>query len=388
MPSYFLAPSKVTRAVVNWKSAFWLLALAMGIFGYWASQKIPQANSEQKYKTEALDRGTVIQVITANGTINPVVLVNVGTQISGTIQKLHANFNDQVTQGQVLAELDPSLLNAQLGQSTANLASAQANLRLAQAKEARTRTLVGKGFVVRSQLDDAVKELDAARAQVQQAKAQIEKDQANLHYSIIRSPVSGVVVARSVDTGQTVAASFQTPTLFQIAQDLKVMQIDTSIAEADIGKIRVGQEVNFTVDTFAERAFKGNVKQVRLNPTIQQNVVTYNVVVAADNSEGLLMPGMTAHVLINTERRENTLRVPNAALRFKPNPEDDNKAGGAKVYVLSGGKPREAPLKTGIADNAYTEVVSGEVKEGDAVVIREIGKKKDMENRPFRLRAF
>ena len=372
-----------------WRIGFWLLLLVASGAGYGLWKKTPAEQTPQKYKTEAIDRGDIVQSITANGTINPVVVVNVGTQISGTIQKLHVNFNDQVSAGQILAELDPSLLNAAIKQSEASLASAEANVRLAQTKETRARTLVTKGFVVQSQLDEAVHELAAARAQVKVVKAQAERDQANLRYGIIRSPSSGIVIARPVDIGQTVAASFQTPTLFQIAQDLKVMQIDTSIAEADIGKIKVDQEINFSVDAFADRHFKGRVKQIRLNPSIQQNVVTYNVVMAADNAEGSLLPGMTAHVQINTQRREAVLRMVNSALRFKPNSDEEPARGaGPKIYKLVGDNAVPVSIKTGIADNLYTEIVSGDLRVGDAVITRQLGGRKGAgEQAPFRFRV-
>ena len=261
----------------------------------------------ERYRSLTADRGDIVQTIAANGTLNPVVLVNVGTQVSGAVQKLHADFNQQVRAGQVLAELDPSLIQAAIRQAESNLASAQASLKLARTKETRTRELVERNFVARSQLDDAIETREAAQAQVQAAGAQLARERTNLRYSIIRSPISGVVVARNVDLGQTVAASFQTPTLFQIAKDLREMQIDTAIAEADIGAIRLGHPVRFSVDAFPERQFEGAVKQVRLNPTNQQNVVTYNVVVAMNNADGRLLPGMTAHVRITTQRRENAL---------------------------------------------------------------------------------
>ena len=378
----------MARLALHWRFAFWLLLLAISGAGYALWKKIPAEQPAQKFKTETIARGDVVQTITANGTLNPVVVINVGTQISGTIQKLHVNFNDQVTAGQILAELDPSLLSATLKQSQANLASVEANLRLARTKEARARKLVAQGFVVQSQLDEAVEVLDAAKAQVKVVKAQIERDEANLRYSTIRSPISGIVIARPVDIGQTVAASFQTPTLFQIAQDLKVMQIDTSIAEADIGKIKLQQEVSFSVDTFPDKNFSGKVKQIRLNPTIQQNVVTYNVVIAADNTEGTLLPGMTAHVQINTQRREQVLRVANAALRYKPSDADlVNKDSNPKLYKVIQGKPASFNVKLGIADNLYTEIVSGDLKEGDEVITRELGARKGQGDQgPFRFR--
>ena len=378
----------MARLALHWRFAFWLLLLAVSGAGYALWKKMPAEQPPQKFKTETIARGDVVQTITANGTLNPVVVINVGTQISGTIQKLHVNFNDQVTAGQILAELDPSLLSATLKQSQANLASVEANLRLARTKETRARKLVAQGFVVQSQLDEAVEVLDAAKAQVKVVKAQIERDEANLRYSTIRSPISGIVIARPVDIGQTVAASFQTPTLFQIAQDLKVMQIDTSIAEADIGKIKLQQEVSFSVDTFPDKNFSGMVKQIRLNPTIQQNVVTYNVVIAADNTEGTLLPGMTAHVQINTQRREQVLRVANAALRYKPSDAElVNKDSNPKLYKVIQGKPASFNVKLGIADNLYTEIVSGDLKEGDEVITRELGARKGQGDQgPFRFR--
>ena len=378
----------MARLALHWRFALWLLLLAVSGAGYALWKKMPAEQPPQKFKTETIARGDVVQTITANGTLNPVVVINVGTQISGTIQKLHVNFNDQVTAGQILAELDPSLLSATLKQSQANLASVEANLRLARTKETRARKLVAQGFVVQSQLDEAVEVLDAAKAQVKVVKAQIERDEANLRYSTIRSPISGIVIARPVDIGQTVAASFQTPTLFQIAQDLKVMQIDTSIAEADIGKIKLQQEVSFSVDTFPDKNFSGKVKQIRLNPTIQQNVVTYNVVIAADNSEGTLLPGMTAHVQIITQQRTQVLRVANAALRYKPSDADlVNKDGNSKLYKVIQGKPASFNVKLGIADNLYTEIVSGDLKEGDEVITRELGARKGQGDQgPFRFR--
>jgi HlyD family secretion protein len=378
----------MARLAIPWRLVFWVALLAVSGAGYGLWKKMPAEQSTPKFKTEKIERGDIAQTITANGTLNPVVVVNVGTQISGTIQKLHVNFNDPVSAGQVLAELDPSLLGATLKQSQANLAGAEANLRLARTKEARARKLVSQGFVVQSQLDEAVETLDAAKAQIKLAKAQIERDEANLRYSTIRSPISGIVIARPVDIGQTVAASFQTPTLFQIAQDLKSMQIDTSVAEADIGKIKLQQAVNFGVDTFPDKTFSGSVKQIRLNPTIQQNVVTYNVVIAADNSEGALLPGMTAHVQINTQRHEQVLRVPNAALRYKPSdPELVPKDNAPKLYKIIQGKPASFNIKLGIADSQFTEIISGDLKDGDEVIIRELGARKGQADQsPFRFR--
>ncbi len=274
-----------------------------------------------RYRTETLDRGDITQTVSANGTLNPVTLVIVGTQVSGTVKKLLADFNDRVEQGQVLVTLDDALLNAQLTQDSANLAAAENALRVARSNLQRVRDLNKEGFVSQQELDAAEQSAQDAQARVTQLKAAVDKARANIGYSIIRSPVSGVVVSRSVDEGQTVAASFNTPELFKIAKDLREMQIEAYFAEADIGQIKVGQLVKFRVDAFAGQRMTGKVKQIRLNPKTESNVVTYNVVIAVANPDEKLLPGMTAYVDIGVQKRENVLRVPNAALRFKPTDE-------------------------------------------------------------------
>ena len=246
--------------------------IAIGVWR-WVDRPVADAG----YRFAPVTTADVTQTVSANGTLNPVVLVNVGTQVSGTVVKLDADFNDRVKAGQILLELDPALLAAQVAQDEANLASAQAGQELAKVNEARAATLWQQDSIAKQEVDTTVELHKAAQAQVAQATAQLAKDRTNLNYSVIRSPVAGVVVNRTVDLGQTVAASFQTPTLFQIAQDLRKMQIDSSFAEADIGSIKVGQAVQFSVDAFPNRSFAASVKQVRLNATTQQNVVTYDV---------------------------------------------------------------------------------------------------------------
>ncbi|MHB9117909.1 MAG: efflux RND transporter periplasmic adaptor subunit [Burkholderiales bacterium] len=366
-----------------------LVSLILGMAAYqW--QRI--GSSQTQYKTLEADRGEIVQSVSANGTLNPVVLVNVGTPVSGTVKKLHADFNQRVAPGQILAELDPALFRAQLAQSEANLAAARANLRLSERKAVRARDLQQKKFISDEALDQAVQVLDAARAQLSLAQAQVEKDRTNLNYAVIRSPISGVVVARNVDIGQTVAASFQTPTLFQIAQDLRQMQIDSSVAEADIGLIQVGQAVDFGVDAYPDSEFHGQVKQVRLNPTIQQNVVTYNVVVAVNNPDGKLMPGMTAHVRIIVNRKPDVLRIANATLRFKPEQKSPSghalkgKGNGPVVYRLQNGKPYPVEIKTGISDGSFTEVTAGEVKAGTPLISGELRSGKSDNEGGFRIR--
>jgi len=336
---------------------------------------------DQRYSIAAVERGGLTEMVSANGTLNPVILVNVGTQVSGVVQKIHADFNDKVKQGQVLLELDPSLIKAQAAQSEAAAASAKASLDLARANMKRTRALFQKEYVTSQDVDTAVQALKAAEAQVAQSMAQVQRDRINLAYTVIRSPVSGVVVSREVDVGQTVAASFQTPTLFKIAQSLTSMQIDSSFAEADIGGIRVGQEASFTVDAYPGREFTGKVRQIRLNPTTQQNVVTYNVVIDVNNDEGILLPGMTAYVSVVTARLKSVLKVPNAALRFRPAAdavieneqvaEPGAKAGGLRgtVYRLGEKGLQPVRLRLGASDNSTTEVLAGALKAGDSVVV-------------------
>lgn len=354
----------------------------VGLTAFLLLKNLQGLSPEQRYKTQAVTTGDITQMVSANGTLNPVVLVNVGTQVSGTVKKLYVDFNDRVRPGQVLAELDPSIFQAQVDQDRANVSSAKASLDLATANETRTRELFAKEYVTQQDMDTAVQVLKSAMAQLDLVQAQLQKDQINLNNAVIRSPVSGVVVARLVDVGQTVAASFQTPTLFSIAQDLRKMQIDTSYAEADVGNIKVGQTAQFTVDAYPNRTFKGVVDQIRLNPTIVQNVVTYDVVIKVDNPEQILLPGMTAYVNIIVAQRKNVLSVPNAALRFKPSnlPQKSAKAKGKEeqagprgtVYLLTPTEPKAVALTTGITDNRMTEVVSGDLKAGDKVVVEEV----------------
>jgi HlyD family secretion protein len=366
------------RLIFNGKMLSLLLVVA-GVAGYFYYQRYHQAMPESAYRTEAVDRGDMVQTVSANGTLNPVTLVSVGTQVSGTVIKLHTDFNQKVKQGQVLLELDDALYAAQVRQSEANVRNVEAQLELARANEARMQKLFAQEYVSRLELDQALQARKSAEAQIAQAQAQLSKDRVNLGYTIIRSPVSGVVVARQVDVGQTVAASFQTPELFKIAQDLSKMQIHSSFAEADVGQIRVGQTANFTVDAFPTRKFKAVVYEVRLNPTIQQNVVTYDVVLNVDNPEQILLPGMTAYVSITLAEKQDVLRVPNTALRYHPAQEDVPKTGKSQrkkteaakrtLYVLRNGEPVTVQVELGITDNHYTQIVSGALQSGDQVIV-------------------
>ena len=375
------------------------LALAGGGYALYRAREAKAP--EQRYRLQVVDKGDLTQTVSANGTLNPVVLVNVGTQVSGTVTKLFVDFNDKVEKGQPLLELDQSLLAAQARQSAANVGNISATLDLARANESRMKTLFEQEYVSRQEYDQSVQARKSAEAQLAQSRAAADKDKVNLNYTVIRSPVSGIVVDRVVDLGQTVAASYQTPTLIKIAQDLSEMRIDSSFAEADIGKIQLGQKVRFTVDAFPDRNFTGEVQQIRLNPTTTQNVVTYNVRVSLENPDHILLPGMTAYVSIGVAQRKDALLVPNAALRFKISDSDeagdktadkpaqaggpgrngarnggegrgrDKKKEGAsgRVYVVEGRSVKPVQVQIGITDNRNSEIVGGDLKPGDTVVV-------------------
>ncbi|HSI23745.1 MAG TPA: efflux RND transporter periplasmic adaptor subunit [Methylophilaceae bacterium] len=389
----------LSRLFSGW--ALLLLALvAAGGYYYYKSQQQPDPS--EVYRTEEVDVGDMVQTVSANGTLNPVTLVSVGTQVSGTVRKLYADFNQEVKKGQILLELDDAIYSAQVRQSEANIRNVQATLDLARANEARMQNLFNLEYVSRLELDQAIQARRSAEAQIAQAQAQLARDRANLNYTVIRSPVSGVVVARQVDIGQTVAASFQTPELFKIAQDLSKMQIHSNFAEADVGQIRVGQPATFSVDAYQDRKFSAVVQQVRLNPTIQANVVTYDVVLGVDNPELILLPGMTSYVSIAVAEQQAALRVPNAALRYRPaqneSSRDKPKAKSSrrqdgsvrKVYVLRQGKPVAVPVTLGITDNKYTAVLSGDLKAGDQVIVGDNSSNEDKrsDGRGMRMRMF
>lgn len=377
------------KVIKKISTAIIILGIVVGAYYYYT--KRTTIGPDQLYRLQEITQGDVAQSVSANGTLNPVTLISVGAQVSGRVSKLYVDFNDHVEKGQILLELDDALFASQIAQSQGNVRNVQASVELAQANEARMRTLFVQEYVSKQELDQAVQALKSARAQLDTARGQLLRDQTNQSYSVIRSPVSGVVVDLVVDVGQTVAASFQTPTLIKIAQDLSKMQIDSSFAEADIGNIKVGQKAKFSVDAFPNRNFEGAVKQLRLNPTVTSNVVTYNVVVSVDNPEQILLPGMTAYVNIMVAKHDNVLLAPNAALRFKPK-LDENQADKAtstrgqgagrkksgsentsrgKVYVLREGKLTAIRVNVGISDGKFTEISSTELKVNDKVVVGE-----------------
>jgi HlyD family secretion protein len=344
-----------------------------------------------QYQTATVTRGDLTQLVTATGQLNPVTNVQVGCQISGTISQLFVDYNSPVTNGQVVAQIDPGTYQANFHQAEADLANAKAALELAAVNAKRSGELLVEKLIPQSDYDQAEANLHQAQATVQVKEAAAEKARVDLERCTIYSPVDGVVISRSVDVGQTVAASFNAPVLFQIANDLSKMQIDANVAEADIGNVEAGEKVNFTVDAFPNRTFHGTVVQVRNAPTTVQNVVTYDTVIGVSNPDLKLKPGMTANASIILETRDNALRIPNAALRFHPLEATDangatrpasngngGKGRGSKtkgehthmrtVYVLdSNNNPKPVDIKTGISDGIYTEVIDG-LKEGDAII--------------------
>lgn len=340
--------------------------------------------SGPEYRTEPLTRGDITATVTATGSLNAVTTVLVGTQVSGTIRNLYADFNSKVKKGQVIAQIDPDMFEAQAAQAKANVMKAEAEMRDAERTFKRNQELFSRNLVPRSDLDAAETKYDSGRAQFEQAKAALRLADTNVRYTRIISPVDGVVISRNVDVGQTVAASFQTPTLFTIAQDLTKMQVDTNVAESDIGVINLGQDVEFTVDAYPDVTFKGKVSQIRRAPITVQNVVTYNVVILVGNRDLKLMPGMTANVSIITATKQGVLKIPNAALRFRPTDRASEKQQqtaasekkGPGIWILENGKPKRVGLALGISDGAYTEVVSGDPGEGQSVIVEAVKKSK------------
>src|SRR3989454_1950430 len=362
-----------------------LLLLLFVVRQYW------QRNAAN-YQTTTVTRGGLTQSVTATGTLNPVVNVQVGSQVSGNIAKLFADFNSQVKAGQVVAQIDPALFQATVTQAEGDLASAQAALELAKLNATRTEELFAKKTSSKADLDQAVANLHQAEANVKIKQGALDKAKADLDHCTITSPIDGVAISRSVDVGQTVAASLQAPVIFQIANDLTKMQIDANVAEADVGVLEVGQDVDFTVDAFPTRTFHGKVVQVRNAPITVQNVVTYDTVIGVSNPDLKLKPGMTANVSIIVAQKDNVLQIKNAALRYHPAAEvtsgqpmsrslapasarggagRDRRTGERTVYVLSGGRPQPVQIKTGISDGVVTEVIE-RLKEGDRVVTAEL----------------
>ena len=396
-----------------------ILLLASASYGYWRFSNRPK---EVPYIMAPVQMGDITQVVTATGTLSAVTTVQVGSQVSGTIDKLYADFNTQVKAGQVVARLNQDKFNAAVDQARANLAAAQANVAKAKvsmddAKRTldRNKEMMKRELLAQSEMDASQTAYDAAvaqnevnRAQVNQAQAALNQAMVDLNNTVIHSPVDGIVVSRNIDVGQTVAASLQAPVLFLIANDLRKMQVDTNVSEGDVGNVWVGQEVHFTVDAYPTRRFQGKVLQVRNAAIMVQNVVTYDAVVGVNNDELLLKPGMTANVEFLVSQKNHVLKVANAALRFRPpserqppqvaanqaaprNAPSGGGAGGRRpggggsgqgqrsreggvnrqgtIYVLRDQQAEPARVRLGISDGSFTEIVGGDVKEGDQAII-------------------
>jgi HlyD family secretion protein len=364
-----------------------------------------------EYQTEVVDRGDVAMIVTATGTISAVTTVQVGSQVSGIIARLHADFNSRVQRGQLLAELDPTPFEAQVAQRRADLQQVEVQLKNAEIGLRRQERLRAEELAAAADYDAAVAAHDVAAAQVAQANAALQQSETNLRYTRILSPIDGIVVARQYDVGQTVAASFQAPTLFTIAQDLTKMQVQADVDQSDIGRISVGQTARFTVDAYPEQVFEGTIAQVRLNATVNQNVITYPVIIEVPNPDEKLRPNMTADVTVEVERVHDVLRVPNAALRFRPpdragdgsprgRPGAVGNGGGAGaarggdrgyaalaerfgdateqpagprrqvVFRLGSGAALEpVPIRPGISDGRFTAVIDGPLAPGDRIVV-------------------
>ncbi|MEK7819393.1 MAG: efflux RND transporter periplasmic adaptor subunit [Bacteroidota bacterium] len=396
-----------------------ILALIGGLT-YWYF--IREEKKPINYRFEQITRGDIKVLVTATGSLSAVQTVQVGTQVSGTILKLFTDFNDKVKTGQIVAQIDPTFLEAQVRDAQANLQRTSAQLNEAKRNFRRVKTLLEKKLAPQSDYDKALAEFETSDALKKQSEAQLERTNINLRYATIRSPIDGVVISRQVDVGQTVAASFASPTLFTIANDLTKMQVQASVDEADIGKVQVGQSVTFTVDSYPEQEFIGTVKQVRLSPSVVQNVVTYTVIIDVPNEELKLMPGMTATVSILIEEQKNVLKVPTLALRFQPSQDeteiDSNvvlknkdslksknknliaknnidsisietlvpikKIKNSKIWILnSNNKLVSIQIKTGLVDGTFTEIFNGTIKEGDEVVVGVVQDKIEKSVNPF-----
>ncbi|MEI8288361.1 MAG: efflux RND transporter periplasmic adaptor subunit [Verrucomicrobiota bacterium] len=377
----------------RWKWILMVVVVAAATGGYFYYQH--KHTATMRFKTETAARGELIATVTATGILNPVVNVTVGSQVSGRISKLYVDFNSTVTNGQLLAEIDPATYQAAVEQAGADLANANANLELQQAQFTRGAELFSNKLISSSDYDTAFATLHQAEAMVKIKQASLSNAMVNLNYCKIVSPVDGVVTLRAVELGQTVASSFNTPTIFQIAKDLTKMQIDSNVAEADVGGVVEGQSVEFTVDAYPYRTFHGAVRQVRNSPITVNNVVTYDTVISVTNTDYKLKPGMTANVSIIVAQRDDAVKIPAVAMRFRPPdnavvltnavaavaPTNDvagksqrrvkNNRGIRTVYMLAGDEAapvlKPISIKTGITDGIFTEVVEG-LKEGDKVV--------------------
>ena len=348
-----------------------IVLIGLGLF-WW----LPRGSGAVHYVTVPVSRGDVTRAVTATGTVNPELTIIVGSYVSGVIQQLLCDYNTQVKAGQVCAKIDPRPYQASLNQYSGQLQRDQAILDKDRADLARYQKLAAQNSIARQQAEDQAYVVHQDEGTVKLDQGLVEGAKLNLEYTDIISPVDGIVVSRNITQGQTVASSFQTPTLFLIATDLKKMEVDTNVSESDVGGMKVGDEATFTVDAYASRVFHGKVSQVRQSPQTVQNVVTYDVVVSVDNSDLALMPGMTASTQIVVDQRKDALRVPDQGLRYAPGglaavasgtPADGRK----QVWVLRDGRPVAVPITPGLDDGNFTEIVAGDLRPGDQLITAE-----------------
>lgn len=363
-----------------------MMALAATATAVWWARRVPPL----QYVTAAAEKGDIVRSVIATGNVNPVVTVQVGSYVSGPIQALYCDYNTRVKAGQLCAKIDPKSFQVAVDQARANLSSAQAqlakdeaSLEYARVNYERDGALLGRGIVSRDTVDSdrsayrqATAQVALDKATILQRRAALEGAQVNLNYTDIVSPVDGTVVSRNVSVGQTVAASFQTPTLFLIAQDLTRMQVDTNVSESDIGGVHVGQRATFTVEAYPGTIFQGRIAQVREAPITVQNVVTYDAVISVANPKLLLLPGMTANARIITEERNNVLKVPLQALQFSPSgfaaQQGNARSGGSHVWVLRDGRPVQVAVSVGLRDDTAAEISGGALKPGEEVITGEV----------------
>ena len=339
-----------------------------------------------KYDTVRLQPHTISQVVEASGTINPVNTVSVGSTVSGLMKEVYVDFNSQVKAGQLIAKMDTNLLQANVDKAKNNYDKQSAITEHSLKTYNRCKNLVARNFMAKSELDAAQAEYLSNRALLNAAKADYEYAKTQCAYAYIYSPVDGIIVTRNVDPGQSVAASFQAPELFTVTKDLKEMQIEVNVSEADIGKIREGQEVDYTLDGYPDEVFKGKVSQVRISPTTVSNVVTYTVIVKVDNEDLKLKPGMTANVSIITVRKKDVLCIPSIALKFAPVEKGEIKRyENQGIWILQNNKPKRVEIKTGASDDSYTEILKGDITKDDKIIIGTVSGKSSKQkkgNRP------
>lgn len=372
-------PSFLRRAARwIWRKKWWFLTLVIilvSVFLIFGGSKTKQA----PLATLPINRGDMRQVVTATGEIMPVNTVSVGSQVSGTIEKLYVDYNSKVKKGDVLLEIEPSVLQASVDEAKASLVSAISQRNYAKSEYQRNKTLYNEGFISRAEMEQSQTTYEQAEQSVNRMQSQYDRAVTNLGYATIKSPVDGTVISREVDVGQTVAASFQTPDLFKIAEDLSQMQIETSVSEADIGVIKEGQAVTFTVDAYPDQTFDGLVRQIRLSPTTTSNVVVYTVVIDVDNSDLRLMPGMTAFVTIVVSEKKDVWSVQNAALILRKFDDIIDNAGDATpsdhVAILRDDKVLLVPYTKGLVTATETEIISDEIQDGDRIVVGRTGQK-------------